>query len=66
MNRCTGAPLAIASGRFVAAGVLRLAQWRLVHDAPNALVRAVLTKLGVGSQLEAVAMAHRSGWLSRR
>ncbi len=29
-------------------------------------VRAVLTKLGVGSQLEAVAMAHRSGWLSRR
>ena len=26
-------------------------------------VRAVLTKLGVGSQLEAVAMAHRHGWL---
>ena len=26
-------------------------------------VRGVLTKLGVGSQLEAVALAHRSGWL---
>lgn len=27
-------------------------------------IRAVLMKLGVGSQLEAVAAAHRSGWLS--
>jgi DNA-binding NarL/FixJ family response regulator len=27
-------------------------------------IRAVLMKLGVGSQLEAVAVAHRSGWLS--
>jgi DNA-binding NarL/FixJ family response regulator len=27
-------------------------------------VRGVLTKLGVGSQLEAVAQAHRSGWLA--
>ena len=26
-------------------------------------VRAILTKLGVSSQLEAVAGAHRSGWL---
>ena len=26
-------------------------------------VRGVLTKLGVGSQLEAVALAHHSGWL---
>ena len=27
-------------------------------------IRAVLMKLGVGSQLEAVAVAHRSGWIS--
>lgn len=27
-------------------------------------IRAVLIKLGVGSQLEAVAVAHRSGWIS--
>ena len=26
-------------------------------------VRGVLTKLGVGSQLAAVALAHHSGWL---
>jgi DNA-binding NarL/FixJ family response regulator len=29
-------------------------------------VRGVLTKLGVGSQLEAVALAHHSGWLEDR
>ena len=28
-------------------------------------VRGVLTKLGAGSQLEAVALAHRAGWLDR-
>lgn len=27
-------------------------------------IRAVLMKLGVGSQLEAVAVAHRSGWIT--
>ncbi len=27
-------------------------------------VRGVLTKLGVTSQLEAVALAHRAGWLT--
>lgn len=27
-------------------------------------IRAVLMKLGVGSQLEAVAVAHRSGWIA--
>jgi DNA-binding NarL/FixJ family response regulator len=29
-------------------------------------VRGVLTKLGVGSQLEAVALAHQAGWLEDR
>lgn len=29
-------------------------------------IRSVLTKLGVGSQLQAVALAHRVGWAARR
>lgn len=29
-------------------------------------IRAVLTKLGVGSQLQAAALAHRVGWAARR
>ncbi len=42
---------AIASRSFVAEATVR------------SQVRGVLTKLGVGSQLEAVALARRSGWL---
>ncbi|WP_380169381.1 response regulator [Jannaschia sp. R86511] len=44
-----------------------IARQRVVSVATvRAQVRAVLTKLGVGSQLEAAALAHRSGWWGRR
>ena len=38
--------LALASGFFVAAGVLRLAKWRLAHDAHSALVGTALMVMG--------------------
>ncbi|HEX5881272.1 MAG TPA: LuxR C-terminal-related transcriptional regulator, partial [Actinomycetota bacterium] len=36
--------------------------WVVSEATVRSQVRAVLTKLGVSSQLEAVALAHRSGW----
>jgi DNA-binding NarL/FixJ family response regulator len=52
----------LASGQSV--GCIAVA--RFVSEATvRSQVRAILTKLGVGSQLEAVATAHRSGWLQR-
>ena len=38
-------------------------EWFVSEATIRSQVRGVLTKLGVGSQLEAVAQAHRSGWL---
>jgi signal transduction histidine kinase len=38
--------LATASGLFLAAGVMRLAKWRLVHDAHSALVGSALLVMG--------------------
>ncbi len=38
--------LAVASGLFVAAGVLRLARWDLTHDAHSALAGAALLVMG--------------------
>ena len=37
--------------------------WCTSEETVRSQVKAIRTKLGVGSQLEAVAMAHRSGWL---
>lgn len=48
---CDGASVAaIAAASYVAVATVR------------SQVRAILVKLGVGSQLEAVALAHRHGW----
>ncbi len=50
----------LAAGQSVAA----ISATSYVSEATvRSQVRAVLTKLGVGSQLEAVAAAHRTGWL---
>jgi DNA-binding NarL/FixJ family response regulator len=41
----------------------RIAETSFVSsDTVRTQVRAILTKLGVNSQLEAVAMARRAGW----
>jgi DNA-binding NarL/FixJ family response regulator len=49
------------------ASVGRIAESDHVSEATvRTQVRGVLTKLGVGSQLEAVALARRSGWLDGR
>jgi DNA-binding NarL/FixJ family response regulator len=54
---------ALAAGQGVAA----IAVSSFVSEATvRSQVRAILTKLGVSSQLEAVAAAHRAGWLLRR
>jgi DNA-binding NarL/FixJ family response regulator len=51
---------ALAEGRTVGA----IAQgWFLSEATVRSQVRSILTKLGVTSQLEAVAEAHRCGWL---
>ena len=51
---------ALGRGRSVA----RIAEeWFVSESTVRAQVRAILTKLGVGSQLEAVALALRAGWL---
>ncbi len=53
---------ALASG----SGVARIAAaWCVSEATVRSQVRGVLTKLGVNTQLEAVALAHRSGWLER-
>jgi DNA-binding NarL/FixJ family response regulator len=39
-------------------------QWFVSEATVRSQVRGVLTKLGVSSQLEAVALAHRCSWLS--
>ncbi len=52
--------LAAASGLFVAAGVLRLARWRLVHDAHSALVGSALLVMG-GLCLPLVGVARLFG-----
>lgn len=52
--------LALADGRSVA----EIARGWVVSEATvRSQVRGVLTKLGVSTQLAAVAHAHRSGWL---
>lgn len=38
-------------------------RWLVSEATVRSHVRGILTKLGVGSQLEAVAVAHRSDWL---
>ncbi len=50
---------ALALGHGVAAIA---AHGHVAEATVRTQVRGVLTKLGVGSQLEAVALAHRSGW----
>jgi DNA-binding NarL/FixJ family response regulator len=50
----------LATGRGVGAIA---ASWCVSEATVRSQVRAVLTKLDVGSQLEAVARAHASGWL---
>ncbi len=39
-------------------------EWVVSLSTVRSHIRSVLLKLGVSSQLEAVAMAHRSGWLA--
>jgi DNA-binding NarL/FixJ family response regulator len=52
---------ALAEGQSVAV----IAQaWFVSEATVRSQVRAVLTKLGCASQLEAVAAAHRCGWIS--
>jgi DNA-binding NarL/FixJ family response regulator len=51
---------ALAAGQSV--GAIARA-WFVSEATVRTQVRAILTKLGVSSQLEAVAQAHRSGWL---
>ncbi|HET7386931.1 MAG TPA: response regulator transcription factor [Nocardioidaceae bacterium] len=52
---------ALALGKSVA----RIAaEWVVSEATVRSQVRGVLTKLGVGSQLEAVACAMRAGWLT--
>ena len=50
----------LAAGRSVGAIAT---SWCVSEATVRSQVRAVLTKLDVSSQLEAVARAHRSGWL---
>ncbi len=52
---------ALANGRSVSA-IAR--DWVVAEATVRSQVRGVLTKLGVSSQLEAVATAMRSGWLT--
>jgi DNA-binding NarL/FixJ family response regulator len=52
---------ALASGTGVTAIA---ASWHVSEATVRSQVRGVLTKLGVTSQLEAVALAHESGWLT--
>ncbi len=52
---------ALAEGVGVAAIA---ADWFVSEATVRSQVRGVLTKLGVTSQLEAVAAAHRCGWLA--
>lgn len=51
---------ALANGKPVAEIA---AEWFVSEATVRSQVRGVLTKLGVGSQLEAVALALRAGWL---
>ncbi len=52
----------LAQGRSAAS----IAEARFVSlPTVRSQIKAVLAKLGVTSQLEAVALAHRSGWLNR-
>ena len=53
---------ALADGRSVAE-IAR--DWVVSEATVRTQVRAVLTKLGVTSQLAAVAAARRAGWLSQ-
>jgi DNA-binding NarL/FixJ family response regulator len=53
---------ALASGTAVSSIA---AGWLVSEATVRSQVRGVLTKLGVGSQLEAVALAHESGWLTQ-
>ena len=59
----TGVLRALATGKSVAciAG-----EWFVSEATVRSQVRGVLTKLGVSSQLEAVAQAHSCGWLASR
>ncbi len=58
-NRERQVLLALADGSCVS----QIAEAWVVSEATvRSQVRGVLTKLGVSSQLEAVALAHRSGW----
>jgi DNA-binding NarL/FixJ family response regulator len=50
----------LAAGRSVGAIA---GSWFVSEATVRSQVRAVLTKLGVTSQLEAVAQAHRAGWV---
>jgi DNA-binding NarL/FixJ family response regulator len=53
----------LAEGRPVSA----IAEEFVVSEATvRSQVRGILTKLGVGSQLEAVALANRSGWIPQQ
>ena len=53
----------IAQGHSVSA----IARASVVSEATvRSQVRSILTKLGVGSQLEAAALAHGSGWVGLR
>jgi DNA-binding NarL/FixJ family response regulator len=52
---------ALAAGKSV--GCIA-SEWFVSEATVRSQVRGVLTKLGVSSQLEAVAQAHSSGWLA--
>lgn len=53
----------LASGHSVSAISARFV---VAEATVRSQVRGILTKLGVGSQLEAVAMANRSGWIPQQ
>ncbi|MGJ7439884.1 response regulator [Aquipuribacter sp. MA13-6] len=66
-DRLTPGEAEVLEGIVLGRRAADIARQRVVSLATvRAQVRAVLSKLGVASQLEAAALAHRSGWWERR
>jgi two-component system nitrate/nitrite response regulator NarL len=62
--RLTGSEAEVLRALAVGDSVAAIARGRWVSEATvRSQVRAVLAKLGVSSQLEAVALVHRVGWV---
>ena len=66
-DRLTPGEVEVLHGIVLGHRAATIARARTVSLATvRAQVRSVLTKLGVGSQLEAAALAHSSGWWEQR